>query len=120
LARERSTGPARQIVGLEIGWDEVEALFARVGLPPQVPATASRVHVPLYDDRRQVGRATSTTWSPVLKRLIGLGTVDAPHFAIGSALEIEITVEGIRQRAPAHVVATPFFNPPRKTALPPA
>jgi aminomethyltransferase len=120
LARERTSGPARQIAGFEIGWNEVEALFARVGLPPQVPSTASRVHVPLYSDGRQVGRATSTTWSPVLKQLIGLGTVDAPYFDVGSALEIEVTVEGVRHRAPARVVATPFFNPARKTAVPPA
>jgi aminomethyltransferase len=67
-----------------------------------------------------VGRATSTTWSPVLKRLIGLATLDAPHFAVGTDLEIEMTVEAVRDRAPARVVATPFFNPTRKTAVPPA
>jgi aminomethyltransferase len=120
LARERASGPVRQIVGLEIGWNEVEALFTRIGLPPQVPSTASRVHVPVYRNGRQVGRATSTTWSPVLKRLIGLATLDAPHFAVGTDLEIEMTVEAVRDRAPARVVATPFFNPTRKTAVPPA
>jgi aminomethyltransferase len=120
LARERSSGPARQIVGLEIGWDEVEALFGRIGLPPQVPSTASRVHVPVYRGGRQVGRATSTTWSPVLKRLIGLATIDAPHFAAETDLEIEVTVEAVRHRAPVRVVETPFFNPSRKTAVPPA
>jgi aminomethyltransferase len=120
LARERAAGPARQIVGLEIGWDEVEALFARLGLPPQVPSTASRTHVPLYGGGKQVGRATSTTWSPVLKRLIGLATVEAPHLALGTPLEIEVTVEAVRHRAPARVVATPFFNPARKTVVPPA
>ena len=43
------------------------------GLPPTAPATASRVHVPVYKDGRQVGRATSTTWSTMLKKLIALG-----------------------------------------------
>ena len=66
----------------------------------------------------RVGRATTTTWSPVLKKLIALATVSAPHFAGGTALEIEVTVEAVRNRVPATVVKTPFFNPPRKTAAP--
>ena len=31
-----------------------------------------------------------TTWSPVLKKLIALATVSAPHFAEGTALEFEV------------------------------
>jgi aminomethyltransferase len=73
--------------------------------------------VPLYKDGRQVGKATSTTWSPVLKQLIALATVDRPHFAPGTELEVEVTVEAVRHRARATVVATPFYNPPQKTAL---
>ena len=60
-------------------------------------------------------RATTTTWSPVLKKLIALATVDAPHVADGTTLEFEVTVEAVRHRVPAVVVKTPFFNPPRKT-----
>jgi aminomethyltransferase len=63
-----------------------------------------------------VGRATTTTWSPVLKKLIALATVDAPHFGEGTPLEFEVTVEAVRHRVPAVVVKTPFFNPARKTA----
>ena len=36
---------------------------------------------------RQVGKATSTTWSPVLKKMIALATVDRPHFAEGTVLQ---------------------------------
>ena len=50
----------------------------------RLPAAASRVAVPVYKDGRQVGRATTTTWSPVLKKLIALATIDAPHFAEGT------------------------------------
>jgi aminomethyltransferase len=103
-------------VGLEISWTDVEALYSRLGLPTQVAATASRVPVPVYRGGRQVGRATSTTWSPVLKKLIALATIDAPHTGAGTALEIEVTVEAVRHRVSASVVPTPFFNPPRKTA----
>jgi aminomethyltransferase len=72
----------------------------------------------VYRGGRQVGKATSTTWSPVLKRMIALATIDAPHFANGTALEIETTVEAVRHRARAKVVPTPFYNPPQKTATP--
>ncbi len=118
LRTEKSRGPARQIVGLEIDWEAVEALYETIAMPPQVPATASRVAVPVYKQGRQVGRATTTTWSPVLKKLIALATIDAPHFGDGTALDFEITVEAVRHRVPATVVRTPFFNPKRKTALP--
>jgi len=120
LAAERRTGPKRQVVGLEISWDAVEALYGALKLPTQVATTASRVAVPVYKGGRQVGRATSTTWSPTLKQLIALATIDAPHVAAGTAVDIEITVEAVRHRVSARVVATPFFNPDRKTATPPA
>jgi aminomethyltransferase len=119
LREEQKRGPARQIVGLEIDWPQVERLFEQVGLPPQVPAAASRTHVPVYNEGRQVGKATSTTWSPVLKQLIALATVNSSEAAPGTALEMEMTVEAVRHRVRATVVKTPFFNPPRKTATPP-
>jgi glycine cleavage system T protein (aminomethyltransferase) len=116
LIEEQRNGPARQVVGLEISWPAVEALYDEVGLPPQLSATASRVAVPVYKNEQQVGRATTTTWSPVLKKLIALATIAAPYFAEGTTLEFEVTVEAVRHRVPATVVKTPFFNPARKTA----
>jgi aminomethyltransferase len=118
LLNERRRGSPRQIVGLEVDWTEVERLYEAVGLPPTAPATASRAAVPVYRDGKQVGRATSTTWSTTLKKLIALATIDAPHYAIGTRLDLEITVEAVRHTASATVVRTPFFNPPRKTATP--
>ncbi len=115
LEAEHRRGPARQIIGLEIGWPAVEALYEKIGMPPQVSAAASRVHVPVFRGGRQVGRATTTTWSPVLKKLIALATVSSPHHAEGTTLEFEVTVEAVRHRVPATVVKTPFFNPPRQT-----
>lgn len=117
LAEAVRRGQARQIVGLEIGWMEVEKLYEAVGLPPTAPAGTSRVAVPVYNGGAQVGRATSTAWSPVLKKLIALATIDAPHFAMGTRLEMEMTVDAVRHRAQATIVPTPFFNPSRKTDL---
>jgi aminomethyltransferase len=115
LRRENERGHARQIVGLEVDWPEVEAIYEKLALAPSIAATASRVAVPVYRAGRQVGRATSTTWSPTLKKLIALATVDAPHYAVGTPLQFEITVEAVRYKVRATVVKTPFFDPKRKT-----
>ncbi len=116
LQAEKTRGASRQVVGVEIDWQEVELLYEKLELPPQVPAAASRVPVPIYRDGAQVGKATSTTWSPVLKKMIALTTVQRGSTDVGSRLEMEVTVEAVRHRVGATVVATPFFNPPRKTS----
>jgi aminomethyltransferase len=118
LIAEQKLGTAREIVGLEIDWPEVERLYENVGLPPAVSAVASRVAVPVFKGGKQVGKATSSTWSPTLKKMIALATVNRPYNATGTSLEFEITVEARRHRVRAKVVKTPFFNPKRKTATP--
>jgi aminomethyltransferase len=119
LRRQAQQGPPRTIVGLAIDWDEVEAIYERVGLPPAAPATASRVAVPVYGPSGQIGKATSTTWSPTLKRMIALATLDTEEAAVGNAVQFEITVEAVRHRVAATVAKTPFYNPPQKMATPP-
>ncbi|HTB95048.1 MAG TPA: aminomethyltransferase family protein [Candidatus Sulfotelmatobacter sp.] len=117
LAMEaKKGGPVRRLVGLEVNWNEVEALYEKIGMAPQVPSTASRVAVPVYREGRQVGKATSTTWSPTLKRMIALATVGRESAALGTNLSLELTVEASRKTVSAKVVALPFFNPARKTA----
>jgi aminomethyltransferase len=118
LLQEKATGPKRILVGLEMDWNEVESLFDRMGLSPQTPSTASRVHVPVYKGRDQVGKATSNTWSPLLKQWIALASVEPQHAAPGGRLQMEITVEGTRHKAGATVRELPFFNPLRKTKTP--
>jgi aminomethyltransferase len=118
LLQEKKAGPKRLLVGLEIDWNEVEALFDRVGLAPQTPATASRVHVPVYKGREQVGKATSTTWSPLLKRLIALASIEPEHSHPVAKVHVEMTVEAVRHKVAATVGSLPFFNPARKTKTP--
>lgn len=116
LAAEQAVAPKRRVVGVSFDWPAVEKLYEAVGLPPMTQATASRVAVPVYAGGKQIGRMTSSTWSPVLKQMIGLATVGASHSAAGTKIEVEHTVDVVRHRVPASVVPTPFFNPPRKTA----
>jgi aminomethyltransferase len=119
LRDQQQRGIPRMVVGLEVDWPDVEAIYERFALPPVAPAAASRVAVPVMRDGQQVGRATTTAWSPSLKKLLALATIDAPFYAEGSRVQVEVTVEASRYYAAATVVKTPFFNPPRKIAVPP-
>ncbi len=118
--REAARRPApKQVAGLEIDWAAVERIHDRLGLPATAPTTASRVAVPVYRSGRQVGKVTSSTWSPVLKKMLALATLAWPNAEPGGEVEVEVTVEAVRHYVPARVVTLPFFNPPRKTAQPP-
>jgi aminomethyltransferase len=119
LEEENRRGPKRVLMGLDINWDDIERLYDEAHLAPQVASTASRVAVPVYRGGLQIGKATSTTWSPTLKKMIALASLDRNHAAPGTELLIEVTVEAVRHKARAKVVPLPFFNPPRKTATPP-
>jgi aminomethyltransferase len=118
LEEDHKNGVPRQLVGLELDWDEIEALYDKLGLTPAAPSQASRVHVPVYSGNRQIGKATSTTWSPVLKKMIALASVETSYSRPGTNLQMEITIEAARQKAAAKVVKLPFFNPARKMTVP--
>ena len=72
----------------------------------------------IYRGGVQIGKVTSTTWSPLLKKMIALGSVPKQHAKPGTKLQMEYTIEAVRQKVGASVVPMPFFNPPRKTATP--
>ena len=118
LEEENHRGPKRQLMGLDINWDDVECLYDAAGLAPQVPSTASRVAVPVYRGGLQIGKATSTTWSPTLKKMIALASLHREHAKPHTELQMELTVEATRHKVRAAVCELPFFNPPRKTATP--
>ena len=116
MRREAREGPRRQLVGLDVDWNDVERLHDEVGLSPQLPATASRVSVPVYRDSVQVGKATSSTWSPTLKKMIALATVASDAATPGTRLQMEFTVDHRRRQVGVSVAGLPFFDPPRKRA----
>jgi aminomethyltransferase len=118
LEEESRRGPKRLLMGLDINWEDVERLYDAIGLAPQVPSTASRVAVPVYRGGLQVGKATSTTWSPTLKKMIALASISREQAAPGTELHMELTVEAVRHKVRATTKELPFFNPPRKTATP--
>lgn len=111
LEREKREGSAWKLVGLYIEWQGLERLFGAVGLPPQVPAMAVRTSLPVMRDGKQIGYASTSTWSPVLKKYIALAHLQRPHYEPGTSVTVEVTVEHHRRQAPAVVVKTPFYEP---------
>jgi aminomethyltransferase len=117
LEERRSGGPRRRLVGLEISWPDIDAMYNAQGLPPSAPAVVDRSAIPLFDSGgRQVGRITSHGWSPILKKPIALASVPPAFERPGSSLQAEWTVEARRGRVGATVVPTPFLDLPRKRA----
>jgi aminomethyltransferase len=121
LAEKRQGTSKWRWVGFEVIWESLEGLYASEGLAPQVAGRASRSPVPVYQDGRQVGQVTSHTFSPILKKYIGLGTVQKPYAVPGNQAKadqvgMEFTIEYVRRQAQARIVKTPFFNPARKRA----
>jgi aminomethyltransferase len=111
LEREHREGSAWRLAGLEVDWEGLERLYAAVGLPPQIPSMAVRGSLPVFHEGGQIGYASTSTWSPVLKKYIALAHVQRPHYEPGTRVSIEITVEHHRRQAPAKVVALPFYEP---------
>ena len=118
LVQDQNKGVPRQLVGLEIDWIEVENLYDKFGLTPAAPSQASRVPVPVYVGDKQVGKATTTSFSPLLKKMIAMGSIATEHSQPGTKLQMELTIEAVRLKTAATVAKLPFFNPPRKTAVP--
>jgi aminomethyltransferase len=70
----------------------------------------------VYARGRQIGKATSTTWSPTLKKVVALASVAADQSNVGTRIDVEWTVEAHRSRTAGTVTELPFFNPKRKTS----
>lgn len=118
LEEELERGVSRFFVGLEVTFAEIQRLYALEGLAPELSNEASRLGIPVYAGERQVGKATSSCWSPLLKKFVALATVDRGFAKPGSPLDLEMTVEYVRRRAAARVVELPFFDPERKRSIP--
>ncbi len=117
LKREKAQGSAWATVGLEVNLKSLEAVFAEFGMPLYLPYEAWRNAVPVYANGRRIGKATSGTWSPMLKKYIAIARLKPSYAQLGSQVDMEVTIDAHRKEASATVVKMPFFNPPRKVSL---
>jgi aminomethyltransferase len=95
LARQSREGLTRKLVGFEM----VDRGIARHGYP-------------VFVDGSEVGTAASGTFTPFLRKSVGLTYLPIAAAAIGKVFEI-----GIRgRRAKARVVSTPFYKRKKEPA----
>ena len=106
--------PANRLVGLELDLNVFEDAYLDLGYAIEHPLRAWRHVTPLSRKGETIGRATSGTFSPLLKRSIALGFLPTKHAEVGSTVSIEWQIEETRQQIPATVVPLPFLDLPRK------
>jgi aminomethyltransferase len=93
LLKQKEEGVKRKIVGFE--------LLER-GIP--------RPHYPVYVNGQEVSQVTSGTYSPFLKKSIGLTYLPVDYTQAGTIIEV-----GIRgKKVKAQVVPTPFYKREKK------
>ena len=109
LAEEKRRGSTWRLVKLDIEGNK--------------PAHNSYIFAREKRNKAAIGFVTSAAWSPVCKQNIALGSVRAPHGAIGDTVWVEIyyqrEMHWSRVMAKATVVDKPFWFPPRRGATPP-
>lgn len=93
LARQKAEGLKRKLVGFEV-----------------LDRAPARDNYPVAVDGVEVGRVSSGSPAPYLRKNIGLAYVPAEHAVTGR--EISIVVRG--RHVPARVVETPFYKRERK------
>ncbi|OGW82341.1 MAG: hypothetical protein A3G33_11600 [Omnitrophica bacterium RIFCSPLOWO2_12_FULL_44_17] len=89
LKRQREAGLKHKLVGFEI----VGRGIAREGCVLKVNEDA-------------VGRVTSGTYSPTLKKNIGLGLIAVPYSQVGQNIDVEVR----GNLHPAKIIQTPFYK----------
>jgi len=89
LLKQKEEGINRKIIGFQIIGKEI-----------------ARPHYPVFVEGNQVAQVTSGTYSPYLKKSIGLTYLPVEHSDIGSLFQIEVR----GRHVDAVVVQTPFYK----------
>ncbi len=122
LRREKEQGSRWSTVGLELDVVAMEKFYAEFDMPLHLPYQAWSDAVPTYadeDQQQHIGRGTSGTWSPILKKYIVMARLKPEYAKLGTRVFIEEMIEAVSYSVPATVVKMPFFDPPRKKAIRP-
>ena len=118
IRAELANGTSRwSSVGLVIDWRDYDRLYTQAGLIVPKDETPLEYESMLYDDEgERIGYATSLMYSPILQRHIAMARVRPEFGAVGSRVQLELTINHEYQTVAADVARLPLFNPERKTA----
>ncbi len=89
LAAQKADGLKRKIVGFEM---------VDRGIP--------RSHYDVYADGNKIGHVTTGSFSPTLKKNIGLALIDAAYTTVGTEIEIAVRNRNLK----AVVIKKPFYT----------
>lgn len=120
IRRELEGGLTRwSQVGLIVDWAEHDRAYRSAGLLPPKDHRPVRGESMVYDESgERVGYTTSAMYSPVLQRHIALARVRPDLGTVGIGVQVEFTIDHAYEKIAATVTALPFYDPPRRTAMP--
>ncbi len=110
VEEQAAGGPPRRLVGLDIDWRSIVELHLDRGVPPNVSPRVRWEALALVDGNARIGRASSVTWGPTVRKLIGFGHVEKRFAEPGTMVSVEWPVEsGGSGLVDAEVVTLPFL-----------
>jgi aminomethyltransferase len=89
LLAEHASGAKRALVGIEIDLEDVVQRFLDNDLAPDVSQRVRWDKLAVRSNDTQIGKASSITWSPTSKRLIGFSCIDKAYAKLQSELVVE-------------------------------
>jgi len=92
LLRQRSEGTAKKLIGFEM-----------------IDRAPARDDYPVWIDGKAVGKVTSGSPAPYLKKNIGMAHVPSEYASVGREIQIEIR----GRQASAQIVSLPFYKRPK-------
>lgn len=111
VEEQAAGGPFRDLVGLNIDWRAIAALYLDRDEPPNVSPRVRWEPLAVFAYGGRIGRASSITWGPSVRKMIGFGHLETQFTELGTTVSVEWPVEiGEVGYVDAEVVALPFLS----------
>ena len=110
LQRELEVGPKRSMMGIEVDWHDIVGLYQDADIPPEVTPQVIRFPLTIFHEDSAVGRATSVTWSPTVKKVIGFAHVSPASAEPGTRVRVGWSSGPIQGNVGATIVALPHYR----------
>jgi aminomethyltransferase len=112
VAEQQNGGPSRTLSGLDIDWRWIVNAYLEADTAPNVSPRVDWVTKSVKSGDREVGRASSVTWSPTVSRLIAFGHLETACSDPGTEVTVDWEIAGTNRtvQAPATVTVLPFLG----------
>ena len=112
VAEHQNGGPSRTLSGLDIDWRWIVNAYLEADTAPNVSPRGDWVTKSVKSGDREVGRASSVTWSPTVSRLIAFGHLETACSDPGTEVTVDWEIAGTNKtvQAPATVTVLPFLG----------